>query len=348
MLNLACAFAGQGHDVDLVLMQAEGPYLAQVPPSIRVVDLGARRLLSGIPAAIAYLRQVRPAALISVSNSDLNVVAVLARLLAGVSTRLVLNVQTNLSQEFQKLSRGKVKRKLTPQLVRWFFPWADAIVPVSAGVAEDLVSAFGLPKERIQVIHNPIVTSALLERSTRPVDHPWFAPGEPPVVLGVGRLTQQKDFPTLIRAFALVKQSCPARLVILGEGEERPHLEALVRELGVGEDVALPGFADNPYAYMAGASAFVLSSVWEGLPTVLVEAMAVGTPVVSTDCPSGPIEILENGQYGPLVASGDVRGLADAIVNTLDRPPDTEMLRGRAAEFSAEASAVQYLNVLGL
>jgi glycosyltransferase involved in cell wall biosynthesis len=216
---------------------------------------------------------------------------------------------------------------------------------VSQGAAEDLVR-LGLSSERIKVIYNPVVTPELFEKANQSVDHPWFEPSSPPVILGVGRLEKQKDFPTLIRSFAQVQQQRPARLMILGEGKERPYLEALVQELGLGENVALPGFVSNPYAYMARAAIFVLSSLFEGLPTVLIEAMAGGTKVVSTNCESGPAEILSNGQYGKLVAVGDIKGLAEAIISTLESPPDSEALRRRASEFSLEKALTQYRQVL--
>jgi glycosyltransferase involved in cell wall biosynthesis len=216
-------------------------------------------------------------------------------------------------------------------------------------VAQDLSTATGIPRERISTIYNPVVPPELLTRAKAPLEHPWFEPDSPPVLLGVGRLSAQKDFPTLLRAFARVRRLRPARLIILGEGKRpgyRPELLALARELGVGEDVQLPGFAENPYAYMARASVFVMSSAWEGLPSVLVEALACGCPVVSTDCPSGPREILQGGRYGRLVPVGDAEALAKAILATLDAPPDGEMLRTRGAEFSVGASTQRYLDVL--
>ncbi|NLO89188.1 MAG: glycosyltransferase, partial [Clostridia bacterium] len=188
-----------------------------------------------------------------------------------------------------------------------------AVVAVSQGVADDLVKTTGLMRELIKVIYNPIVTPELLEKAKESIGHPWFKPGQPPVILSAGRLTAAKDFPTLIHAFARVRAERLARLMILGEGEERPNLESLVRELGLESDVSMPEFVENPYAYMARAAVFVLSSAWEGFGNVLVEAMAVGTPVVSTDCPSGPAEILEGGKWGKLVPVGDVEKLAKAL-----------------------------------
>ena len=205
-------------------------------------------------------------------------------------------------------------------------------------------------KVRESDLESNVHTSDLHQKCGRaePFDHPWFAPGAPPVILGAGRLTEQKDFPTLIRAFALVRKKHPARLMILGEGEERSKLETLVQELGLEKEVSLPGFVDNPYKYMKRAAVFVLSSRWEGFPNVLVEAMALGTPVVSTDCPNGPAEILENGKWGELVPVGETQSLASAVLRTLDRV-DVVRVKGaaeRADQFRVESIIREYFCAL--
>lgn len=342
MVALANGFAARGFAVDLVLAKAEGPFLGYVAASVRVVDLGARRVASSLPRLVGYLRREQPRALLSAMNHA-NVIALLARRLAGVTTRLVVSEHANFSQSMtvEPSRRGR----LMPWFMRRTYPWADSVVAVSAGVADDLARAIALPRESIKVIYNPVVGEQTLCLANAPLDHPWFAPGEPPVVLGVGRLTAQKDFDVLIRAFASVRNMRPARLMILGEGELRPELEALVRQLGIGADVALPGFQANPLAYMRRAALFVLSSRFEGLPTVLVEAMACGTPVVSTDCPSGPAEILEGGKWGRLVPVGDAPALADAMAATLAEanPPQVE---ARAAAFGVENAVNAYLQLM--
>jgi glycosyltransferase involved in cell wall biosynthesis len=203
--------------------------------------------------------------------------------------------------------------------MRHCFRWADGIVAVSNGVAKDVAALAHLPRQRIRVISNPVLTEELLRKAKEPVNHPWLAPNQPPVVLGVGRLVIEKDFLTLVRAFAQVRHQRPARLVILGEGDQRRHLEALSRDLGVDEDVCFAGYQENPYAYMARAQVFVLTSTYEGFGLVLAEAMATGVPIVSTDCESGPREILRDGRYGTLVPVGSVEALAAAIVAKLEQ-----------------------------
>jgi glycosyltransferase involved in cell wall biosynthesis len=342
MLNLAQGIAERGYAVDLVLARAEGPYLVQVPGSVRVVDLKASRVLASLPALVRYLRREQPEAMLS-AMCHANIIALWARRMAGVPKQVVVSERNTLSRSARHASNRR--GRLMPQLSRRFYPWADGIVAVSKGVADDLAQVAGLPRERIQVIYNPVVTPELRQKAQAPLEHSWFEPGQPPVLLAVGRLTVQKDFPTLIRAFAQVRQARPARLLILGEGQDRRGLETLVRQLGLERDVSLPGFIENPYPYMARASLFVLSSRWEGLPAVLIEALYCGAPLIATDCPSGPREILRAGQYGQLVPVGDATALAKAIETSLEgetpRPP-WESWR----PFKLEAVVNQYINVL--
>jgi glycosyltransferase involved in cell wall biosynthesis len=231
-------------------------------------------------------------------------------------------------------------------LARRLYGWADAAIGVSRGISEDLAQHTAIPKARIITIYNPTFTAESLHKAASPLEHPWLTPDSPPVILGAGRLTTQKDFPTLLRAFARIRKRCPARLVILGEGKSRPALIDLATDLGIVQEMMLPGFVDNPFAWMSRSAVFVLSSVWEGFPGVLIEAMACGCPVVSTDCPSGPAEILNGDEYGPLVSMGDDKALAEAVLNTLQEPLDPAKLRARAAEYSVDRALDRYLEVL--
>jgi glycosyltransferase involved in cell wall biosynthesis len=377
MLNLAGAFSARGHRVDLIVCRAAGELQDQVPDGVTLVELRRASkvwsrlcVLAADPAGLAsllrpvllpinassevrrlsdlvrYLRRERPQALLS-AMTELNLVALWARRLAGVPTHLVVCEHNTLLQEVQADSnRRKWRWRFLPPLVARTYPWAHAIIAVSAGAGDDLSALAKIPRERILTIYNPVVTPDLAKKSRASCNHPWFAPGSPPVLLAVGRLAGQKDFTTLLRAFARVRAQRPARLVILGEGEERTKLEALAGELGIAADVALPGFVLNPFPYMVRAAVLVLSSVYEGLPTVVIEALACGCPVVSTDCPSGPAEILERGRYGALVPVGDVEAMAKAIHAALDGSHDAERLKTRAAEFSLERAAERYLTVL--
>jgi len=315
MLKLAGGVARRGYPVDLVLSRAGGDYLPEVPETVRVVDLDAGRVLTSLPGLVRYLRRERPSVMLT-SLNHVNIVGLWARRLSGVRTRLVVNEQNTLSQDAPNSARRR--HRLLPRFVRRFYPWADGIVAVSKGAADDLARTARLPAGSVRVVHNPIVTPELREMAAAPLDHPWFGPGEPPVALAVGRLAPQKDFGTLLRAFARVLERRPARLLILGEGPERPSLEALVPELGLEGSVDLAGRVLNPYPYMRRAGVFVLSSRWEGLPSVLIEALYCGVPIVATDCPSGPVEILEGGEHGRLVPVGDPEALAEGIAAALD------------------------------
>ena len=342
MINLAYGLAARGWRVDLLVVRAEGPYLSLITPGIRLIDLGCRRSLTSLPALVLYLRREKPDALLSAMGLS-NLTAIWAAAVARFRGRVVVSVHINLSSHY-KYAAG-VNSKLFPHLYRRFYPKADAIVAVSEESAADLRDVFEMPAARVRMIYNPVVSPALLEQAKEPIDHRWFVPGQPPVILAVGRLCEQKDYPTLLRAFAKAHARTGAKLLILGEGPDRAALEKLVVELGLSETVEMPGFAANPYAYMARAAVYVLSSRWEGLPTVLIEALACGTPVVSTDCPSGPAEILRDGDYGKLVPVGDVDALASALTESLCGVNKAVSPQSWAA-FGADQAAANYEKVL--
>ena len=298
-----------------------------------------------------YLRRDRPDGIIA-ATAPLNLVAFWARRLAGSAAPLVMTEHNRFAVERDDGSSGW-RYDVPPALARHAYAEADARVAVSDGIAEDMAAFAGLPREQVLTVHNPVTGPDLERRAAAPLDHPWLRPGEPPVVLGVGMLKPQKDFATLLRAFALLRARRPARLVILGDvrGDtkdlaHKTELLAMPAALGIADDVHFPGFVDNPQAWMARAGYFVLSSRWEGLPTVLIEAIGCGCPVVSTDCPSGPREILDGGRYGPLVPMADPEALAAAIEATLADPPPRAGLLERGREFSTERAATRYLELL--
>ncbi|MCK4783874.1 MAG: glycosyltransferase [Desulfobacteraceae bacterium] len=348
MLNLAIGLRERGLRVDMVLAKAEGPYLCEIPPEIKVVDLGASRISTSLAALIRYLRQARPAGLISTMDHT-NIAAILAKRLAHVDTKIVATVHNTTSVKLSSDSELKPGRRLKIKvvllLVRMLYPRAHAVVAVSEGVANDIAKLASICRSRIEVIYNPVITRDLKSKSKSNVKHKWLAEKDRPVLIAVGELSTQKNFWNLLRAFKRVLEQRPARLIILGEGKERNSLESLIVELGIAGEVDMPGFVDNPYNYMANSDVFVLSSDWEGLPTVLIEALGVGTPVVSTDCPSGPREVLQGGRIGRLVPVGNWEMLAEAIISTLDEPRkavDPEALK----PFTKDAAVDAYLNLL--
>lgn len=294
ILNLIQGFIEKGLKVDLVLNRAsKSSMLKELPSEVELIDLKADGFSKYLPKLIQYLREKRPKTLLSAGHTS-SEIAIIAKRLAFVSTKVVVSEHSNLSFETQTGDPlgNRFKSRLIPLAVRLLYPFANGIIAVSNGVGRDLAMTAKLPLESIETIYNPTITPQLLKASQESLEHPWFAPGQPPVILGVGRLEPQKDFSSLIHAFAKVRKVQPAKLMILGSGREEKKLNSLIQELGLEEDVAMPGFVNNPYSYMAKARVFVLSSIWEGLPTVLIEALAVGVPVVSTNCPSGPEEIL--------------------------------------------------------
>jgi glycosyltransferase involved in cell wall biosynthesis len=341
MVTLANAMAAAGVRTDLLLVQARGPYLAEVSAAVRVVDLGASRVMGSLTSLARYLRREKPAGLIA-TPSHANVVAIWSNLLAGRPTRVIVREANAIG----RAGSDPFESRWMPRFIRWFYPWADHVVAVSEGVARDLASTIRVPLASISVIYNPILTPDLEYRAREVPDHPWFSTPGLSVLLAVGRLSAQKDFPTLLRAFSKLRHQNALRLVILGEGDDRSRLQSMIRDMDLEDRVALPGFVGNPFSYMSRARLFVLSSAWEGLPGVLLQAMACGCPVVSTDCPSGPAEILENGRWGRLVPVGDAQALASAIEQTLaDRQaPD---VRRRAADFGVGQAVDAYLALVG-
>lgn len=355
-LTLVKEFARRGHRVDLVTVMDGGMLAAEIPSAVRCFTIQSQwlrllpvkglrkiKLFCSGKVLADYLRHQRPDVLLSAA-SHASLTAIAGRKIAGTGTPLVLRLSSHLTAShagnLRPLSRFRYRVACRS------FSEVDAVIAVSQGIADDIVAKTRLAPKRIRTIYNPTFSEDLLAKSSAPLDHPWLNGHGPPVILGVGRLTMRKDFQNLIRAFAVVRRQRSVRLVILGEGVQRGELTSLARELGVYSDVDMPGFVDNPLAWMSRASVFVLSSICEGLPGVLIEAMAAGCPVVSTDCPSGPAEILQNGRYGSLVPVGDTLSLAGSIMTTLDCPHEGELLRARAAYFSVPKAVDEYLEVL--
>jgi len=377
MLNLVKAFLAQGRTVDLVLCQAKGAYLSEVPDGATMIVLEATgglrtRLIAALgnirdlfallrPVLLAskiapeiarirslqqYIKKGRPDVILS-ALPYANLVAIWAKQMSGSQVPVIVSERIALSTYCNAPSNSRKWRwRYLPELVRRTYPGADTVVAVSTHVANDLTTVIGLNHPSVTALYNPVVDDALRASAQQALEHTWFAPDAVPVILGVGRLTEQKDFSTLVRAFAHVRAKRAARLIILGEGRLRQDLEDLASKLGIQADVEMPGFVENPLQYMARASVLVLSSEYEGLPGVLIQALACGCPVVSTDCPGGSAEILANGKYGALVDVGDADSMAQAVLAELDNPTASDILLQRAEDFSVERAANNYLAVL--
>jgi len=342
--NLCAEFAREVQ-VDLLAIKSAGGHASRIPETVNLIQLKAGHSWTSPPEIARYLRKARPDAML-VAKDRAGRAAVRAKRIAGVDTPIYVRLGTNLSAALER--KDPLSRWLRTAPMRRIYAQTAGVVAVSQGVKEDTMRVTGLPDARVHVIRNPVITARLDAQAAAPVPHPWLEDRSSPLIAGMGRLTQQKDFPTLLRAFAALQAHTPSRLVLLGDGKDRDALKALATQLGVAERVLFAGFQTNPYAWLARADLFVLSSAWEGSPNALTEALALGVPSVSTDCPSGPIEILDRGRYGPLVAVGDHAALAVAMRETLAAPLPPETLKQAVDEYRATTSARRYLELMGL
>ncbi len=342
LVELASGLLKRGVQVDFVLMKTEGDFLSSVPSAARIINLKSRNAYVSFVPLLEYLRQNSPDILISPFELT-SLISLLVKRISKIDTRIVVILSTTIS----RTRRPFYKKVLGRFLLSRIYPWAHRIVAVSQGVARDFSEYTKIPADRVKVILNPVITKQLAKNAQEPLEHPFFMPSSPAVILGVGRLEEEKNFELLINAFYKVRQTMPSRLLILGEGKYRDKLNKMVQSLGIGADVDLPGFVSNPYSYMSRASVFVLSSNWEGLPTVLIEALACGCPVVSTNCPGGASEILGGGKYGHLVPMDDANSLAKAIVAVVQgdhRRPPADWLD----QFKVDLAAQEYVQFLEL
>jgi glycosyltransferase involved in cell wall biosynthesis len=344
--NLCQALVNAPIDLDVLLIKAQGPYVDSLPDSANIISLRARHSLTSVWEVARYLKRERPDALLAIKHRGI-LAALRARQLARADTPISGRIGTTVSAALA--NKSSRRRQRWYRAMRKHYPKLEKLIAVSQGVAEDVLDITGMNESRVTVVRNPTITPDMFAAANEPVEHPWLSPDNlVPVIMGVGRLTEQKDFATLIAAFAKVRSQQEARLIILGDGGLRSELMAQATALGVDEHIALPGFQSNPWAWMSRAAVFALSSRWEGSPNTLTEAMALGIPVVSTDCPSGPRELLDAGRVAPLVAMGDSDTLANALLSVLAKPPQSQMLTEAVSTYHRDVSAAAYLQALGL
>lgn len=345
LVNTANALDERGVAVTFLTRDTDARFVDQLRAPVRRCELRGERLHEEVAKV---LRRVRPRVLLSAKLGD-DQLAARARALADVPARLVFRVGNPLLARLDARSLNPLWRWWKTRSIRKLYAQADECVAVSRGIADELVRGVGVDAARVHVLPNPTVTRDVYERALLDSPHPWLDDGGAPVILAVGGLRRQKNFALLIRAFARVRAQRACRLLILGEGRQRARLLALCQTLGVAQDVALPGWHGNPYAFMSRAAVFALTSLWEGSPNVLVEAAALGVPLVATDgFGGGARDILRDGRYGELVPNNDEPALVRALLHSLDAPRPAAETRMAAAPYTARASALAYMHALRL
>lgn len=341
-VRLANELSRRGVDVDVVVNDADGPFRSLVADNVRVVTFGHRKFETTLLSLCRYVVRERPDVVIA-AMQHAGVMVLLAKKFVGKQCRFVVQYHSTISAEY---SAARPMARLWLRLLGVLLPSADAVVAISNGVAEDIVNTFPKTSHNVSTIYNPAFGPDIVELADESVAHAWFDDPEAPVIVSVGRLAPPKDYETLLDAFSIVRRSRRARLVIVGEGPDMNKIVARAKELGVVDLVDFLGFRSNPYPFMKNAGVFVLSSSYEGMPLVLVEALACGAPVVCTACCSGCLEVLGDGKWGQLVPVGDSRAMAGAILKALDQPVDSRALLARAQRFSARSVAQEYLEFL--
>lgn len=344
-IRLANDLASKGFTVEIILASGHGPLVCEVSPKVRIVNFDLSGVMVSLPALVAHLRKARPDKLIAFMTHA-GVVALLAKKLSGIKTEIYCS-ERNVTPRSTPGFLGW-KQWILRWAARFFYRQADGIFAVSRAVQEDLFKSIKIPPQKVRILPNPVVSEDVWAMANHSCPHRWLKAGQPPVILAAGRLTAQKNFSDLIMAFEIVRAKRRCRLVLLGEGELRRELKNQIQASAWMGDILLAGYQANPFSWMRRAKVFVLSSLWEGLPGVLIQAMACGTRVISTDCPGGSREILEDGKWGELVSPRNSSALAEAIHRALRNGPSREALRRRAGWYSLGRSVQLHLEALGL
>lgn len=342
-VTLLKAFADIGRSCDLIIACSNGQDRIDIPKGVRVIALNKTCTALSMPYLVKYIASERPTAIFSALHSA-NAIAIIANLFCFNATKVVASVHTTIGHLDK--STKPLKWRIMTRLMLVLANRAHKIIAVSQGVAQDLKKLHWVDKSKIMVVYNPVDKNDIWRKSLEDVRINLFDDNNLPLVVAVGRLVRAKDYPTLLGAFYRLRKRLKCNLLILGEGKERPFLEQRIQEHGLVGSVAMPGLVNNPYKYMSKGNVFVLSSQWEGLPTVLIEALIIGVPVIATDCHSGPSEILDNGKLGKLVPVGDCERLAEEMYSTIScarRNLDQSALRDLEAHYDPTYVANKYL-----
>jgi len=339
--NLAMGLAGAGVKIDFIVNHQAAPYLSGLEHSVRFITPPKNKSQQR-HWLTHYLNSSHPDVLMTFKEPAV-IMAVKAKKGSHAETKIVIRTGTAMLSRFSQRGANPLRQWLKSRKLKHYYQQADGHIAVALGSRKELHELVQVPEDEIIVIKNPVITPALLKLQHETIDHPWFTPSMEPLIMGMGGFRTQKDFTTLINAFSRLRKSRPCRLLLAGKGRQKKRLLKLCHELGIQDDVLLPGFIDTPYPWLKRADLFVLSSLWEGSPNVLTEALALGTPVVSTDCQSGPGEILQDGKYGELVPLRDPQTMSEAMARALDAPLTCEQLAEAAREYTLEASTRSYI-----
>jgi len=346
-LQLADCISQRGYEVDIIVPHTNAPYPLSIPNKVHLHSLKARgereriKMWTTIIPLAKYLKREKPPVLL-VGPLMFALTALLAKKIAQSNTRIIISAHSSIASVFQ--NNMKLTSFVSKLILQYSYSRVHSIIAVSKGLRNEIINLCKIPEDCVKSIYNPIVSENLFKRALDTPEEELFYSDNIPIILSVGRLTPQKDFPTLIKAFSLVFQEIPSKLVIIGEGPERGKCEKLIESLNLQDHVFLYGFRSNPYKYMSRAKVFVLSSIWEGFGNVLVEAMALGTPVISTNCPHGPSEILADGKYGMLVPMKNPAEMARSICYVLrNGGPNGE---NKVKEYTIEGITDEYLKLL--
>ena len=363
MLELSHALVGDGFDVDMIVINLKGFYIDQVDKRVNIINLNSKRIIFSLPKLISYLRTVKPGVILALEEYT-HIIALLGVKLSRVNTRVILRIGNIYSILFKKYKNRR--DKVLSFIARIIYRKCDKVIAVSKGVAHDVEKTFSMPQEKIVVINSPKHINEIIVKSKASVEHSWLNDDTKKVIIASGRLREQKDFFTLVKAFNLIKNNNNLRLIIIGDGGDKKELKQLIYKLELSKQVDLVGFIKNPYSYLAKADVFALSSLWEGLPNALLEAAVCGLPIVATDCTAGPREVLapssdfryqmtkgvEEAEFGILVSVGDVPGLARALESLIKddqmRNKYAQKSLERSKDFEAKKILEKYKKVLGL
>lgn len=331
---------------DLKIIEANDQIVKEFKDKVNVIYMPSTRAIYSISWLFSYMKKKEPTSFLSVLD-NMNILTFLVSLLTNNKHKIFLTIHNNISNELRL--KKNFKNIIISYFVKYIYKHANKIIAVSNGISDNLVFKYKIPQSCIKIIYNPIITSDLALKAKEDCPHPWLRTSTKPVILAVGSFRPQKDFPTLIKAFSLVRKQIDVRLIILGEGALRKELESMVKTFNIEDSVSLPGFSDNVYSFMSKADLFVLSSKTEALPTVLIEALACNTPIISTDCEYGPREILENGKFGTLVNPGNYIEMANAICNFLEKGKGTiDIDKSKLEKYTDNYAALEYVKTFAI